>query len=126
MANKNMVHAEGAQRSNGAPDDDISTKAGTDPLGRLLTEAQTAERYNLSPKALQARRQRGDPPRYIKLGQGKRAPVRYPEKWIDEDLAAGERTSTSQAPQTATPTISGRRSIRRQSNGSVRRAPSMR
>ncbi len=66
------------------------------PTGPLLTERETATRLKLTPKALQARRQRGDPPRYVKLGTGKRAPVRYPERWLDEDIAAGERRSTSQ------------------------------
>jgi len=64
------------------------------PTGRLLTERELAERLNLTVAALQARRQRGAGHRYIKLGPGKRAPVRYPEAWVDEDLAAGVRSST--------------------------------
>jgi hypothetical protein len=64
--------------------------------GRLLTEQETAERLGLTQKCLQARRQRGEEPRYVKLGPGKRAPVRYPEQWIDELVAAGERSSTSE------------------------------
>jgi hypothetical protein len=62
----------------------------------LWTEAQTAEFLNLTVKALQARRQRGDPPAYVKLGPSKRAPVRYPPKGVREMVSAGHRTSTSQ------------------------------
>lgn len=54
---------------------------------QLTTEA-LAERWNRSPKALRVDRSRGRGPTFIKLGPGKKAPVRYRLS----DVLAYERT----------------------------------
>ena len=94
---KNIRRADGAFRGNGgrAPLASLSTISGADPP-RLLTEVEVAEIMRLTVKALQRRRQLGLPPAYIKLGPGKRAPVRYEPSVIRAEIDSGRRTSTSQ------------------------------
>ena len=95
---KNIRRADGAFRGNGgrAPIVPLSTTSGLDPPSRMLTEAEVAEIMRLTVKALQRRRQLGLPPAYIKLGPGKRAPVRYEPSVIRAEIDSGRRTSTSQ------------------------------
>lgn len=67
---------------------------GADPL---LTEAQAAELLGgLSVKTLQNWRATGGGPRYVKLGAGLRAPVRYRKSVLAAFVEKGERSSTAE------------------------------
>jgi hypothetical protein len=94
---KNIRRADGSFRGSGerAPTAPLSTNNSTGPPEPLLTEVEVARIMGLTVKALQARRQRGLPPAYVKLGSGKRAPVRYRQSVIYRLIEAGTRTSTS-------------------------------
>ncbi len=57
-----------------------------------LTEKELAQRWSMSVKTLQARRQQGQPPAYIKILRS----VRYPIKIIEAYEADSLRSSTAQ------------------------------
>ena len=57
-----------------------------------LTEQELAQRWSMSIKTLQARRSKGSPPRYIKLGRS----VRYQISDIESYETDSLRSSTSQ------------------------------
>ena len=59
----------------------------------LLTEAEQAQRWGISPKTLANQRWRGDGPPYVKLGRL----VRYDPAKTDAWAAERERQSTSEA-----------------------------
>ena len=65
----------------------------------LLTDAQLAERWGLSVKRLANDRSAGRGPRFVKLGDGLRAPVRYPLEIIEEYELARLRSSTAEHSQ---------------------------
>lgn len=60
---------------------------------KLLTTEQLAKRWGLSPRSLEARRYRGEPPVYVRIGAGPRAKVRYRLA----DIEAFERENTKEA-----------------------------
>lgn len=63
----------------------------------LLAEAPAGEVLGgISPKTLQAWRASGRGPRFVKLGAGPRAPVRYRLSELRRWLATCERQSTSE------------------------------
>jgi hypothetical protein len=62
------------------------------PLQHHLTERELAARWHLTEKAIQAKRARGDGPRFLKLG----AAVRYRLADVEEYEAAQERQNTAQ------------------------------
>lgn len=59
-------------------------------IPRLLTTREAAEALGLSARTLEGFRVTGAGPRFVKLGGGPKAPVRYPEPdlaaWIDAHL----------------------------------------
>lgn len=65
---------------------------GADPL---LKEDQAAELLTVSVKTVQHWRTTGAGPRYIKLGTGLRAPVRYRKSALLKFLADCDRSSTA-------------------------------
>jgi hypothetical protein len=62
---------------------------------QLVPERSAAAFLGLTPKALQARRLRGEEPEFIKLGSGPKAPVRYSMRVLREMVKRGVRRSTS-------------------------------
>lgn len=72
----------------------MATPFPTDDL--LLPEAAAGvELGGISPKTLQAWRSTGRGPRYVKLGHGSKAPVRYRLSELRRWLVECERTSTA-------------------------------
>lgn len=55
---------------------------------KLYTNAETAARLNIKPNTLEIWRHYGKGPRFLKLGAGKQAPIRYAEAdivaWLEE------------------------------------------
>ncbi len=68
-----------------------------EPFEQLRTEHEAAAILGLTSKTLQKRRAEGRPPEFIKLGPGKRAPVRYADSVLRKLIESGQRTSTSDA-----------------------------
>lgn len=67
-----------------------STEA-TEP--RLLKESQVAERLGVSMPTLRSWRSRGIGPAYVKLGTGKKSPVRYDHRDLEQYIAQGRHVS---------------------------------
>lgn len=59
---------------------------------KLITTVELAKRWGLSPRSIEARRFRGDPPNYVRIGAGPRAKVRYRLA----DIEAFERENTKE------------------------------
>jgi len=72
--------------------------ADTTPDRLLLTEQEAAKAIGLSPRFLQARRYRGDSPRYIRISS---RCVRYRPEDLARWAADHVRTSTSDRPDAA-------------------------
>ncbi len=55
------------------------------PIGeKRLTSAELAARYGIANQTVRGWRHRGVGPRYLRLGDGMKARVLYPESWIIE------------------------------------------
>jgi predicted DNA-binding transcriptional regulator AlpA len=67
---------------------------------RFLSTKELAALLGLKPQSLRAWRLRGDGPRYIRLGQGTRAPVTY--RWSDVEEWLDARTFNHTAEELAT------------------------
>lgn len=61
----------------------------------LLTDKQLANRWQCSEKKLANDRVKGVGPRFIKLGDGKNSPIRYPLESVEQFEAERTRTSTA-------------------------------
>jgi hypothetical protein len=68
-----------------------AASAGPIEVPQLLNQNQVAALLGMSARTLEGRRSRGEGPRFVKLGRGLRAPVRYDPKDVAEFLAAGAR-----------------------------------
>jgi predicted DNA-binding transcriptional regulator AlpA len=64
---------------------------------RYLTEFELAQRLGISPRTLQKMRQDGTGPPYVKIGEARTSPVRYPESRLGVWEKSRMRTSTSDA-----------------------------
>lgn len=62
---------------------------------RLIDEKAAADRLGVKPGTLSAWRKRGRGPRYVKMGTGKTAAIRYRRADLDAWIEANVRTSTS-------------------------------
>ena len=67
----------------------------TEPA-QLLTSAQTAQLIGLKPQTLRVWRLKGKGPKYIRLGDSLKAPVRYFESAILDWLSARRFSSTTE------------------------------
>ena len=63
----------------------------------LLTTVEVANRWNIKPNTLEGARSRGTGPKFIRLGTGKRAAIRYRFSDIVAYEDANTMTSTAQA-----------------------------
>jgi len=61
----------------------------------LLKESQVAERVGVSMPTLRSWRCRGVGPIYLKLGNGKRSPVRYHHGDLEQYIAHGRHVSNT-------------------------------
>jgi len=59
--------------------------------GTLLRESQVAQRLGVSMPTLRSWRCRGIGPKFIKLGGGKKSPVRYDERDLEQYIAQGRQ-----------------------------------
>lgn len=59
----------------------------------LLNEAQVAKRLGVSMPTLRSWRCRGIGPVYVKLGDGKKAPVRYHQSDLEQFIAQGRHVA---------------------------------
>ena len=59
-------------------------------MSNLLTTKQLSERWGITEHGLRKRRMQGSGPQYVKLGEGRNAPIRYRvediEKYEKENL----------------------------------------
>jgi hypothetical protein len=62
-------------------------------LDRLLTTEDLAARLRVAPETLVWWRSQKQGPAWIRLGRGRRAPIRYRPEAVDEYLAQMERAS---------------------------------
>ncbi|NLO26618.1 MAG: helix-turn-helix domain-containing protein [Actinobacteria bacterium] len=62
---------------------------------QLLTQEQVAAEYGLSPSWLERKRCSGDGPRFVKLGEGRFASVRYRRCDLEAYIEGCVRQSTS-------------------------------
>lgn len=62
----------------------------------LFTEVEAAEILKESHRTLQGLRLRGTGPRFVKLGRGLRAPVRYRRSDLEAWIEANTRTFTGE------------------------------
>lgn len=60
----------------------------------LLKESQVAEHLGVSLPTLRSWRSRGIGPAYVKLGRGKKSPVRYHHRDLEAYIAQGRSTHT--------------------------------
>jgi len=79
----------GARMANGGADHGRDQVNSADPE-RFLSTKDLAELLGLKPQSLRAWRLRGNGPKYIRLGQGTKAPVVY--RWRDVEEWLVERT----------------------------------
>lgn len=61
----------------------------------LFDETQVAERLRISPATLRSWRARGIGPVYVKLGTGKKSPVRYHHRDLEQYIAQGRHASSA-------------------------------
>jgi excisionase family DNA binding protein len=74
------------------PANDKETQMSNSGTQVLLTEEEAAKRLAISKRTLQAWRSRGGGPRFIKLNSA----VRYSETALNDYIAAGMRSNTSE------------------------------
>lgn len=73
----------------------MAKEAENKKLENLLTTVEVAELFALKPNSLVRMRMEGSGPRFVKLGSGPRAKVRYRRSDVLEFLDANTRTNTS-------------------------------
>lgn len=62
-------------------------------IDNLLNENQVAERLRISPATLRSWRARGIGPVYVKLGAGKKSPVRYHHRDLEQFIVQGRHAA---------------------------------
>lgn len=68
----------------------------TAELSSLVDQTAAAEFLGLSPRSLEGLRQRGEGPRFVKLGKGLRARVRYRRADLEAWVNSHTRTFTGE------------------------------